>query len=180
VKRLFIGLEVPEQVQQNLRAMRLPSTDLKKQHGLHITLHFLGTIAEEKQASLIEIFTQIRAKAFTVKVMGVGTFSSGYIPMCLWAGVVKDEGLSTLHRALGDSLVKLNMKVETRAYKPHITLARLYKANGKRANQQIAAQFKSDNASFSAEFKATRFVLYCSETIDNKPQYTSLGTFELY
>jgi 2'-5' RNA ligase len=171
---------VPESVQLNLRALRLPSADLKQQHGLHITLHFLGSIAEEKQDSLIEILTQIRASAFTLKVQGAGVFSSGSIPACLWAGVEKVEGLNTLHRAIGNSLAKFNFKVESRTYKPHITIARLDKANDKKSNQQIAAQFKLNNASFSADFKVTRFVLYCSEIHNNKPHYTSLGVFELY
>ena len=111
--------------------MHLPSTDLKQQHGLHITLHFIGPIAEKKQYSLIEILTQIRASAFTVKIQGAGAFSSGSIPACLWAGVEK----GSLHKAIGDSLAK---------------------------------------------FKVTKFVLYCSEILNNKPHYTRLGMFELY
>lgn len=180
MKRLFIGLGVPEQVQQDLRKMRLPSMDLKKQHGLHITLHFLGQTTEEKQEILIDLLSKIKQKAFNVRVKGAGAFTSGSIPICLWAGVENTEGLANLHRDIGDSLVKLNMKFESRTYKPHITVSRLYKANGKRANQKIAEQFKLDNASFSAQFKATSFVLYCSEIIKNKPQYTSLASFELY
>jgi 2'-5' RNA ligase len=160
--------------------MHLPSTDLKLQHGLHITLYFLGPIAEEKQDSLIKILKQIRVSAFTVKIQDAGAFCSGSIPACLWAGVEKVEGLNTLHKVIGDSLAKLNVKVESRTYKPHITIARLNKASSKKYNQQIAAQFKLHSASFSADFKVTRFVLYCSEILNNKPHYTRLGMFELY
>ncbi len=180
MKRLFIGLEVPEQVQQDLRAMRLPSKDLKKQHGLHITLNFVGQTTEDEQENLMDLLSKVKLKAFNVSVKGAGAFISGSIPICLWAGVENTEGLAILHKAIGDSLVKLNMKNESRTYKPHITVARLRKAKGQRANQKIAEQFKLDNASFTAQFKATSFVLYCSEIIKNKPQYTSLGSFELY
>jgi 2'-5' RNA ligase len=96
--------------------------------NLHVTLKFLGSIDDLRVQSVIDVLhTAVRGQApFELEVVGLGAFPSATRPRVLWAGIVGGAGpLAALAAAVEDALAGLGFPRETRAFSPHITLARI-------------------------------------------------------
>ena len=65
---------------------------------MHLTLAFIGEIAEDRAASIVDVMGNDVARApFQLVLGGVGTFPPGGAPRVLWLGVVR--GAEEHHRA---------------------------------------------------------------------------------
>lgn len=119
--RLFIALELPRPVSTALaRALPRPVPSVRRvpAEQMHVTLHFIGQAEIEFIAHLLE---QIRMQPFELLIAGGGQFSGAAV---LWAGVKAGAPLMKLHEEIGKALQAGGVMVETRPYRPHITLAR--------------------------------------------------------
>ena len=73
----------------------------------------------------------------------------------LWAGVEAGEPLDALYRANDRAARAAGLEPEGRAFKPHVTLARM-----RGGRQQAVARFLGENGGLRTQpFMATRFVL---------------------
>ncbi len=131
--RLFIALPLPESVKQGLQAQQ----DALKQHlssdiawtrpeQWHLTLIFLGTTPTEKLPVIQQAIKRATHKLepFELSTAGLGTFPSLQRPSVLWLGLGGDiDRLQHLHTRLTQNLSGLFE--EERAFKAHITLARI-------------------------------------------------------
>jgi len=89
---------------------------------LHLTLHFLGQVPAEKVVELKVLGASQAPETFQLTLGHLGHFSR---PGVLWAGPENvPEGLKDLHEDLGEGLRELDLSVESRPYRPHVTLAR--------------------------------------------------------
>ena len=68
--RLFAGIELPEDIKDQLYALRggVPNAKWVERDNLHITLRFIGNIDEDVAADLHEGFMQIKAPAFAGRI----------------------------------------------------------------------------------------------------------------
>jgi 2'-5' RNA ligase len=87
---------------------------------IHLTLAFLGSVADERVAELLAV--RVEAPAFPMRLDCVGAFRKVGVA---WAGVESPPAellavQSKLMRALG----RLGFTFEERAYVPHVTLVR--------------------------------------------------------
>jgi 2'-5' RNA ligase len=87
---------------------------------LHVTLHFLGNIPRVRVPELVQAL-EVPFAPFELALGhselwrgGVAVLSPDVVPAPLLA----------LHAALGKALERLELPLEQRAYKPHVTLAR--------------------------------------------------------
>jgi len=132
-RRVFIAINLPEDIKTKLAEYkeRWPEIPVKwtKQNNIHITLVFLGYIADEE---LIEICKKIKEVAdkhnfFEIKLTkicyGPLRLSSGQTPRMVWAIGEKSEEFAFLKDDLDKSLVIS----EKRQFSPHITLGRIRK-----------------------------------------------------
>jgi 2'-5' RNA ligase len=127
-RRLFIALWPDARVRSALAAhqhgWRWPQrAAVVPADKLHVTLHFIGNVAAERvddlKAALRRPFT-----SFAVEPTSAGVWHGGI-------AVVETDlppALSALHAALGDALASLELPLDSRRYRPHVTLAR--KAQG--------------------------------------------------
>jgi 2'-5' RNA ligase len=89
---------------------------------LHMTLVFLGQIADEQLRCVEKTADSIRSESFDLQVDGVGYWRR---PRILWAGPkVTPEPLYQLVNDLKSGLAVCGFEAERRRYKPHITLYR--------------------------------------------------------
>lgn len=89
---------------------------------LHMTLHFLGQVGEERVTQLRELGGSLTLPAFDMVLDRIGCWSR---PAVLWAGPPEvPRSLQVFHEQLEDGLGALGFERETRAYRPHVTLAR--------------------------------------------------------
>jgi 2'-5' RNA ligase len=154
--RLFTAIEIPEMIRMRLSLLRAPLSGAKwiEPDDMHITVRFAGDIDGRTADEFADFLAGIRAKPFTVSVLGVGAFG-GRDPRVLWAGVEAGEPLEALYRANDRAARAAGLEPDGRTFKPHVTLARM-----RGARQQAVARFLQENGGLRAEpFLASRLVL---------------------
>ena len=159
--RLFIALDIPEAVQEQLGMMAcgLPGARWVAPEQLHLTLHFLGEVDGAMMRNIQDALGKVSCPALQLCLQGIGVFPlRGKSPHTLWVGVEKSEPLLTLHRQVGAALVRSGCALEQRKYAPHVTLARLKGTPKKRLNEFIALNM----AMFLPDITVDRFCLYRS------------------
>ncbi len=158
--RLFTGIEIPDEQREELRRLRQPLPGNSKwlePENLHLTLRFAGDITNEQAAELADRLAAISVDAFEVRLAGLGVFG-GNEPRSLWAGIEAGPELETLARANERAARAAGLAPEPRAFKPHVTVARLkYASPG-----EIARILGRIGAFRSRPFLVGRFVLFSS------------------
>ena len=81
-------------------------------------------MAEDVDAAL----SAVRAAPPNIAIKGVGCFESRNKVRAVWAGVAPDDPLSALRGRIETAAAQAGGPVETRKFKPHVTLARLRRA----------------------------------------------------
>ncbi|MFV2195632.1 RNA 2',3'-cyclic phosphodiesterase [Nocardiopsis sp. LOL_012] len=132
--RLFVALDPPpdtlDAVEAAVALGRAHAPDLRwaTREEWHITLVFLGEVAEERLPALHErIADQVRVRRpLTLGVRGWGSFPrKGRRSAVLWAAVTGDtDALDRLARGLRSAARAARIPVECRPYVPHVTVAR--------------------------------------------------------
>lgn len=127
----------------------------QREDQLHITLHFIGEVDRRTADTIADILGNIRGSAFAGAVSSVGYFEKKGKVHSLWAGVTPAEPLAALHTKLDRALVSLGLPAEQRAYRPHITLARMA-----RPVDAVASFVSQFGGLVSAPFRMTEFGLF--------------------
>lgn len=125
-RRLFLALWLTSAEQR--RCVGLLQASLPRDAGrrtlpqdLHLTLLFLGQVSPMRQARLEVLLARVRATPFRLRLASLQCWHGGRL-CCLTAGMVPE--LLQLHRKLRACVRRAGMVVESRALRPHITLAR--------------------------------------------------------
>lgn len=157
-KRLFLALWPDDSIRQQLVPLIPASTGNGiKPQNLHITLVFLGDVAPSIAEQLIQRIDRLHPNTFSLTLDTTGYWS---VPAIFWAGMqqVPDELLS-LVKSLRKCARKQKLKVETRSYKPHVSLAR-----------KVKQRIQSDRP-VNIEWQVDRFVLVESCQIEGGVEY---------
>jgi 2'-5' RNA ligase len=159
--RLFAALEVPLDIAEGLarRQRGVPGARWRPIETLHITLRFFGDVNEPTAADLDDALATVRMKPFEVQLAGAGAFGEFDHMRALWVGVAPSEPLVRLAGKCETAARKAGLKDETRAYRPHVTLAYLTGSPEPRVGEWIA----DTNLLKSPCWTARRFGLYSSE-----------------
>ncbi len=125
--RLFIAIDLPEVVRQELCRLNVPIPYSRwvPVDQLHLTLAFLGDVGDERVAGLARALGQVSAAPFELHFDRLGCFPSRSRPRVLWVGLKPEPLLLTLADRLRDLLRDCGIPQEDRPFSPHITLARL-------------------------------------------------------
>lgn len=113
--------------------------------GVHVTLKFLGEVADERFEALRDALGRAAAgiRRFTLELAGGGVFPGAARPRVFWAGIAADPQLELLQHAVEREFAPLGFPTEARAFRPHVTLGRAERdaAPGdlRRAAERIAA-----------------------------------------
>lgn len=164
--RLFAAIKPPADVTREL--MRLQKgvsearwSDLDK---FHITLGFFGDVTDERAEALDQELARHGQAGFDLTVSGVGHFGH-HEPHALWVGVEPSETLRNLHQHCRRAARRVQIDMEARKYKPHLTLA--YLRAGTPLDHIIA--FEKNWAEFKLPpFLVDEFFLFSSHTTQMK------------
>jgi 2'-5' RNA ligase len=154
--RLFTAIEIPEAIRLRLSLIRAPLGGAKwiEPEDMHITVRFVGDIDGRAADEFVDFLAGVRARPFPVTIGGIGAFG-GRDPRVLWAGVKAGEPLEALYRANDRAARGAGLEPEGRAFKPHVTMARM-----RGGRQQPVARFLEENGGLCTDpFTVTRFVL---------------------
>ncbi len=92
----------------------------------HITIGYFGDVDADKAEVLDNELAQLKMGSFMASVYGAGHFGSAE-PHSIWMGVPPSEELTRLHKHCRRSARYAKIDMETRAFRPHITMAYLKK-----------------------------------------------------
>ncbi|MFL6513586.1 MAG: RNA 2',3'-cyclic phosphodiesterase [Chthoniobacterales bacterium] len=128
-KRLFVAIDLPENVRQLLDDLnpKLPGIRWTAPQQLHLTLSFLGYVAESNEQLLKERLAAIEFHSFFLPVVGTGTFPPKGPPKIIWIGVGRGHPhLFQIHKRVQEAALGAGLEPELRSWHPHITLARCH------------------------------------------------------
>jgi 2'-5' RNA ligase len=158
--RLFAAIPIPEEIGEGLvrRQQGLPGARWRPTDAFHLTLRFAGEVSEATADDLDAELNLVSGEALMLSLEGVGSFQDGDDIHAVWAGVAENPALHRLARRCETAARKAGLKPDTRAWKPHVTLAYLRHAEP----APVAAWVQSHNRLKSPPFRVTRFGLYSS------------------
>lgn len=130
MNRLFFALELPAKDKAAISHWRELSFGMFAKpvpmENLHLTLCFLGDVSQHQEQQLIILTDQIQAQVINMDFSDIGVFSK---PGVLYMAPCGDFSPATkLAAILNKFALQLSIKVEKRAFKPHITLFRKVKS----------------------------------------------------
>lgn len=179
--RLFVALEIPDDVRASLAALvaklrpACRSARWARLEGLHVTLKFIGEVAAEKLEAIKSALASLPPREpFALKFRGLGFFPSALRPRVLWAGIEAPPALGELAAEIEKSFVPLGIEPETRAFAPHLTLARFESPRGL---DPLHAAIEKARAVEFGDTVARDFHLYQSVLKRGGAEYTRLATF---
>ncbi len=158
--RLFIAVDLPGTIRENLEAMSfgLPGAKWVDAQQIHLTVRFIGEVDGVLFHDIKNALHEVSFAAFSLQLKGVGCFPPRGKPRVLWVGLEKSEPLQLLRKKIDAALFRIRVAPEGRKFSPHITLARL-----KNSPVQKIANFLAGNGLFSQEpFQVEDFKLYSS------------------
>jgi 2'-5' RNA ligase len=130
--RLFVALRPPRAMrEQLLDAMGgVPGARWQSDDQLHLTLRFIGKVDRPQADDIAACLTAVDHPRPAIALRGAGSFDHKGHVHSLWAGIAPDPALRQLHDRIGRALTRAGVEPETRAFTPHITLARLGRQAG--------------------------------------------------
>jgi 2'-5' RNA ligase len=158
--RLFAAVAVPFEIAEGLssRQQGVPGARWRPLEGLHITLRFGGDMSEALADDFDAALSGVTGDAFEIALAGAGSFGDGADIGAVWAGVDDSAPLRRLASRCETAARRAGLKPETRAWKPHVTLAYLNRPEPAR----VAAWIQAHNLMKSPPFLVSSFGLYSS------------------
>ena len=177
-----LSAEVRAQLQDHVRSLReaVPeaAASWSKPENVHLTLKFFGNVPREKLTRISDVSSRVSKQfsSFEIGIGNTGVFPKPGRPQVLWIGVEDPSGqLTELQRRFEEECAKEGFAKENRAYKPHLTLARLRHPEGARKLAETHLQTK-----FSLiEVNVTEFVVFRSELSPKGSRYTAISKHQL-
>lgn len=178
--RTFIAIEVPPKIREALadcrhELERLPAeASWTRPVNIHLTLRFLGEV-EEKQLAAIARAMQGSVQGiapFPLHLSRLGAFPNLRRPRVLWAGLAGEiQVAEELQARLEERLEATGFACETKAFHPHLTLARLKSVTNPRLWSEAVDQTQLPQLAFEVQ----RIVLFQSKLHPGGAQYTELA-----
>lgn len=161
--RAFIAVPLPAELRGALAALqqrlrpRFPGVRWVAPETLHLTLCFLGDVAEEVLEKLPKVMLSVAGchEPFPAQVGGLGAFPSPQRARVLWVALDGGAALPALQRALARGVAQLGLPLEGRPFHPHLTLGRC--REGVVSTRELPAP---DRDGDDGRFPIDRIVLY--------------------
>lgn len=175
--RCFIAINLPNTIQNYLagliESIRQDKVKWVEPKNLHLTLAFLGEVAEEAMPNLIKQMETIQLPSFALKLDRLGAFPNADQPRVINISVQdKTNTLFQLYKMLEQTLTQGNWPLDAKPFSGHITLGRV-----KEGSQPININLNVpiDNL----EFTIKEFSLIRSQLTPQGPIYSVLQNYPL-
>ena len=124
--RLFVGLELPDAAKAALLAFMggVAGARWQREDQLHLTLRFIGEVDRHMAQDIAAALGRVNIRPFPLELGDAGLFDHRGRVDTLWVGVRPAAPVAALTRAVNAALASVGLPPETRAFLPHITLAR--------------------------------------------------------
>lgn len=180
--RLFIAVEVSEEVRRGVRRLRerlgRAGADViwvRPKH-LHLTLNFLGDVDPNATPAICKGVDQVAMQfnPFTIHCVGLGAFPKIDRPRTLWLGIEEEaDPLTLLQAKLEEAMADLGFRPESRRFRPHLTIGRVRR--GGKSLEQLTQQLVEEQDFDAGTSLLRELVIYFSELTSEGPIYTRLS-----
>ena len=151
MKRLFIG--IPIESPKSARQVEVWKKDRQLNRNVlnwttpgnwHITLFFLGSTEESAVIILEQLIDEsfCEIQAYQAELRGVGVFPNTNNPKVLWLGLEDLQPLMAAYSKLGELLQQNGFSFDQKPLKPHLTIARVKRADNPSAFQSMLSKFE--------------------------------------
>jgi 2'-5' RNA ligase len=151
--RLFVALDLPDAVRDQVAALRAPDAlDARwsDPEQYHVTLRFIGDTDADTAERYEEALAQVDAPAAECAPYGLDVLPSRRTPNVLIVGFDRSESLLSVYESVSDALQSVGLDPEERTYHPHVTLARLDDVSAKTVHSFLD-DHEADVPSFTAD-----------------------------
>lgn len=171
--RLFVGVRPPPVIRDILIDAMDEGPELRWQSDeqLHLTLRFIGEIDHHRAEDVAEALGRLRFQPFELRLSGLGSFDhvgGGSV----WAGVEPREEIAALAAKVERACVAAGIPPETRAFRPHITIARL-----SRRQSQAGRVFLAGRSLPNAGFTVDCLILFESRLSRHGAHYEAVADY---
>ncbi|HUZ14239.1 MAG TPA: RNA 2',3'-cyclic phosphodiesterase [Caulobacteraceae bacterium] len=158
--RLFAAIAIPGEIGETLarRQQGLPGARWRPASALHLTLRFIGEVAETTAEDVDAELALVAGPALSLELESVGVFQEGDEIRALWAGASENEPLRRLAARCEAAARRAGLAPERRVWRPHVTLAYLRRADPAR----VATWVQANSLLKSPLFQVKSFGLYSS------------------
>ncbi len=183
--RLFVAFDLPNEVRSALGELIAQLKPLcraarwARPEGMHVTLKFIGHAiaggdAEKLDAVRAALAAVKSSEPVDMRYRGVGFFPDARRPRVMWCGVEASTNLAQLAADIELRLEPLGIPRETRAFVPHLTLARFKSPEGVDALARSATEWASRDFGSARE---TRFHLFESLLKPGGAEYRKIESY---
>jgi 2'-5' RNA ligase len=189
--RLFVALDIDAEIRARIARFLegvqpfAPEPRWVKPESLHVTLKFIGETPDLDR--IRGALREVKARAVTTSFRGTGFFPAPRSARVFWIGIEADAALAELAQKIEDALTPLGIEKESRAFTPHLTLARSGSGRPRREkgdprNRQFELLQKRLAAMPPPQFgtmTAREFYLYQSKLNPKGAVYTKVERYPL-
>lgn len=131
MKRLFLAIDISDEIKNDIKSYQNALSKITKKSSItvldniHLTMHFFGDTADEDMEKIKKLLRNISKHntGIILETTRLGVFKRAR-EYLVWLGFKADDGLSDLKRTIDQTLNCGGFKVESREFKPHVTIAR--------------------------------------------------------
>ena len=182
--RAFIAVDlddpVIEKVCNVVEILKPRITEIRwlRKENLHLTLKFLGNIAESQVEPITAALRHPLGlfSPCTISAKGLGVFPDFRRPKILWVGLTGDQ-LVQLAAEIESALMPIGFTPENRAFTPHLTIGRW--REGSRPVKNLRQEIDSLNDFEFGACAVRQIVLFQSVLKPEGASYSELRTIQL-
>jgi RNA 2',3'-cyclic 3'-phosphodiesterase len=186
--RLFIAVVPPDDVLDDLEEhvtprreadTRQPEIRWTDRHQWHVTLAFLGSVAERRVDELTEAVqhTAGRHEHLILQLAGAGAFPNPYAARVLWTGVEQLRGdLATLASGIRTASNSVGATPDGARFHPHVTLGRFHRPT--EATRWIRALDAYEGPAWVVD-RVALVESHLGQGRGHRPRYEIVGEFAL-
>ncbi|MEH7074707.1 RNA 2',3'-cyclic phosphodiesterase [Neobacillus drentensis] len=180
----FFAVRIPEQTKSVMRDHmeklkdRIPFSRWVHYQDLHITLAFLGSAPHDKLTEADKNVKKVLndENALSLKINKLGYFGSAASPRVFWANTEESHYLQSIRKKVFSACEKSGFQLETRPFRPHITLARKWKGN--QPFQDELLNLWDEVQPIPLSFETSEVVLYRTN-LNQSPKYEVINIYPL-
>jgi 2'-5' RNA ligase len=180
--RVFCAMELPDelraQLQDHISRLRKAVPDAaaswSRVANIHLTLKFFGNVAVNRIEPISAAIDRA-VKGFSAFELAVGKTGS-FRTQVLWIGVGDPSGkLSALHKQIEAECAREGFEKEDRAYRPHLTIARVRQPEGAKRLADTHLQMKFEPLAL----QVNEVTVFRSELSPKGSKYTAISSHRL-
>ncbi|PHQ67925.1 MAG: RNA 2',3'-cyclic phosphodiesterase [Robiginitomaculum sp.] len=163
----FAAIKLSEDILDAIEPLQkgIEGVNWSPRDNLHITIGYFGELSDEYVKMLDRELARSPGFGFDVSLSGVDYFGSSR-PHTLWLGIKKNHALTALHDHVRSAARRSAIKMESRNFRPHLSLAYLRRDIAKDDFERYLRRYIHFT---SKPFLIDQFALYSTQRHKNDP-----------